>query len=229
VKKFLALLLARTMVLALAAGGNNNDNTTPSDKETTGNNESTGSTENTENTENTEGTTGGEETKVMTHEEFDAVAVDGAVVVECYIAAVESWYKDACHIYALAEDGGYYIYGYSCTKEEADELVPGMKIRVSGYKAEWSGEVEIVDATIEKLEGTAPEFTADDVTALVGTDDLAKHMNDLVAFKGLTVVASNDDGAAFLYKWDGSGSQGDDITSMSPTARTPTPSPSMLT
>ena len=149
----------------------------------------------------------------MTHEEFDAVAVDGAVKVECYIAAVESWYKDACHIYALAEDGGYYIYGYACTEAEAAELKVGQKICVTGYKAEWSGEVEIVDATIEKLEGTAPEFTAKDVTALSG-DELAKHMNDLVAFKGMTVAASKDANgaeAAFLYKWDGSGSQGDDL------------------
>ena len=154
-----------------------------------------------------------ESLEVMTHEEFDAVAVDGAVKVECYIAAVESWYKDACHIYALAEDGGYYIYGYACTEAEAAELKVGQKICVTGYKAEWSGEVEIVDATIEKLEGTAPEFTAKDVTALSG-DELAKHMNDLVAFKGMTVAASKDANgaeAAFLYKWDGSGSQGDDL------------------
>jgi len=39
-------------------------------------------------------------------------------------------------------------------------------------------------------------------------------MNELVAVKGLTVPASTDaDGneVPFLYKWDGSGSQGDDI------------------
>jgi hypothetical protein len=39
-------------------------------------------------------------------------------------------------------------------------------------------------------------------------------MNSLVSFKGLTVAPSTDangNEAAFLYKWDGSGSQGDDL------------------
>ena len=36
-------------------------------------------------------------------------------------------------------------------------------------------------------------------------------MNKLVIFKGVTVDASNEEGAAFTYKWDGSGSQGDDV------------------
>ena len=46
------------------------------------------------------------------------------------------------------------------------------------------------------------------------TDALAEKMNMKVAVKGMTVEASKDkDGndVPFLYKWDGSGSQGDDI------------------
>ena len=35
-------------------------------------------------------------------------------------------------------------------------------------------------------------------------------MNQLVTFKNVTVEA-NSDGAAFTYKWDGSGEQGDDV------------------
>lgn len=210
-KKFVALLLVLTVMMALAAcDGNTNPTDTKPQGSTPVASTPVASTPVASNPDND---------GVMTYAEFAAIEVaEGgeqvAVVVDCYIVAVESWYKDACHIYALCEDGGYYIYGYSCTKEEADELVPGLKIRVSGYKTVWSGEVEIVDATIEKLEGTAPEFTADDVTALVGTDDLANHMNDLVAFKSMTVIASKDangNDAAFLYKWDGSGSQGDDL------------------
>ena len=33
------------------------------------------------------------------------------------------------------------------------KLTPGTKIKVTGYKAEWSGEVEITDATFELEEG----------------------------------------------------------------------------
>lgn len=211
-KKFVALLLALSIVMAFAAcTGNTNPTTT---------NKPQGSTPVASTpVASTPVASQPEGDAVMTYDEFAAIeVVEGgeqiAVVVDCYIAAVESWYKDACHIYALCEEGGYYIYSYKCTEDEAAALVPGMKIRVSGYKTVWSGEVEIVDATIEVLEGTAPEFAADDVTALVGTEDLAKHMNDLVAFKGMTVVASKDangNEAAFLYKWDGSGSQGSDL------------------
>ena len=150
----------------------------------------------------------------MTHDEFVAAELETEVTVDTYVQAVESWYNGACHIYAQSEDGGYYIYGYACTEDEAAALVPGTKIRVTGYKTEWSGEVEIGDAVIEILEGSYIATEAADVTALLGTDELADHMNELVACKGLTVVASTDangNEAAFLYKWDGSGSQGDDL------------------
>ena len=89
-------------------------------------------------------------------------------------------------------------------------LVEGAKFRVSGYKAEWSGEVEIIDATCELLEGTKV-YDALDVTSLLGTDELIAHQNEKVSFKGMTVAASNDAGAPFLYNWDGSGSEGDDL------------------
>lgn len=49
------------------------------------------------------------------------------------------------------------------------------------------------------------------MTSLLGTDDLIKHQNERVAFKGMTVEAANDNGDAFMYNWDGSGSEGDDL------------------
>lgn len=198
-KKLIALLLAALMVFAMAACNN-----------TTGNESTAPSTEAT--TPSTEDTTPSSEAgvTVMTHAEFDAAELESEVVVDTYVQAVESWYKDACHIYAVSEDGGYYIYGYTCTKEEADKLVPGTKIRVTGHKAEWSGEVEIIDAKIEILEGTYTA-TATDVTDKLGTEELTDFMNNLVAIKGLTVAASKDaEGkeAAYLYSYDGSGEAG---------------------
>ena len=38
-----------------------------------------------------------------------------------------------------------------------------------------------------------------------------KHQNELVSFKGMKVEACNDAGDAFMYNWDGSGTQGDDL------------------
>ncbi|MBQ8638500.1 MAG: hypothetical protein IJ468_04970, partial [Lachnospiraceae bacterium] len=90
------------------------------------------------------------------------------------------------------------------------------KIKVTGYKGEWSGEIEIMDATFEFVEG-ADEFIAEpkDVTDLLGTDELIDSQNQLVSFKGLTVEAAGQDedgnDVAFLYNWDGSGQDGNDL------------------
>ena len=88
----------------------------------------------------------------------------------------------------------------ACSEEDAAKLVPGTKIKVTGYKAEWSGEVEIVDATFEFVEGDSFVAEPADVTALLGTDDLLAHQNQLVSLKGMTVEAYDDAGAAFAYK-----------------------------
>ena len=89
----------------------------------------------------------------------------------------------------------------ACSEEDAAKLVPGTKIAVKGYKTEWSGEVEIAEgATFEFVEGEPFVAEAADVTALLGTEELIEHQNELVAFKGMTVEAYNDTGAAFAYK-----------------------------
>jgi len=52
------------------------------------------------------------------------------------------------------------------------------------------------------------------VTELLGSEDLINHQNKFVSFKGMTVEASKDaDGneVAFLYNWDGSGQDGNDL------------------
>lgn len=56
---------------------------------------------------------------------------------------------------------------------------------------------------------------AEDVTALLSSDELINHQNKFVSFKGMTVEAAGQDDAgndvAFLYNWDGSGQDGDDL------------------
>ncbi|MCR4886786.1 MAG: hypothetical protein K5919_07710, partial [Clostridiales bacterium] len=112
------------------------------------------------------------------------------------------------NIYCQSEDGAYFLFELPISQEDYDKLVPGTKIRVKGYKSEWSGEVEIVDAAYEVIEGEPFIAEAEDVTALLGTDDLIKNMNKLVAFKGMTVEAYDETGAAFAYK-DASGKTDD--------------------
>ena len=150
---------------------------------------------------------------VMTYAEYVAAELDTEVVVETYVQAKQSWWEDKATVYTQDKDGAYFLYDMACSAEDYEKLTPGTKIKVTGYKAEWAGEVEIIDATFEIQEGNyvAPIV---DATAWLGTDDLIKHQNEFVAFKGMTVEASKDaegNDVAFLYNWDGSGQDGDDL------------------
>ena len=151
---------------------------------------------------------------VMTYEEFAAAEIDDQVVVETYVQAKQSWWEDKATVYTQDEDGAYFLYSMACSEEDYEKLVEGQKIKVTGYKAEWSGEIEIVDSTFEIEEGN---YIADavDLTKALGTDELIEHQNEKVAFKGMTVEAAgqDDDGndVAFLYSYDGSGQDGDDL------------------
>lgn len=177
-KKFLALALALLMVFAMAACGEEavEEVTDEVAEEVT------------------------DDTPVMTYEEFVAAPIDSKVVVETYVQAKQSWWEGKGTFYTQNEEGAYFLYDMPCTEDEYNLLTEGTKILVTGYKAEWSGEVEIIDATFEILEGN---FVAEafDATSLLGTEELIKHQNQKALFKGLTVEEIN-------YKND---EPGDDI------------------
>ena len=151
----------------------------------------------------------------MTHDEYLAAAVDDEVVIETYVQAKQSWWEDKATLYTQDKDGAYFIYNMPCSEEEYDKLVPGTKIKVTGYKAEWSGEIEVADVSSFEIEDG--EYVAEplDVTDLLGKDELIDHQNELVSFKGMTVEAAGQDAdgndVAYLYNYDGSGSEGDDL------------------
>ena len=116
--------------------------------------------------------------------------------------AKQSWWDNKASLYTQDKDGGYFLYNMSCSKADYDKLVPGTRIKVTGYKSEWAGEIEIIESTFE-IESGKYIAKALDVTKLLGTDDLIKHQNEFVSFKGMTVEPIKDgDGneAAFLYK-----------------------------
>ncbi len=123
---------------------------------------------------------------VMTHDEYIAAAIDAEVSVETYVQATQSWWEDAITVYAQSKDGAYFIYKLACAEEDAAKLVSGTKIKVTGHKTAWSGEVEIVDATFEIIEGDTYIAEAADLTDLLGKDEMIDHQNELAAFKGLT-------------------------------------------
>ena len=150
----------------------------------------------------------------MSHADYVAAANDTEVVVETYVQAHQSWWEGKVTVYCQSPDGAYFLYNLACSEEDAAKLVPGTKIRVTGYKGEWSGEVEIMDGTFEFVKGDTYIAEPLDVTDLLGTDALIDHQNEFVSFTGLTVAPSTDangNEAAFLYNWDGSGEKGNDL------------------
>ncbi|MBR6159307.1 MAG: hypothetical protein IKQ40_03310 [Lachnospiraceae bacterium] len=137
---------------------------------------------------------------VMTYAEFDAAPLDSEVTIEAYVQAHQNWWDNKITVYAADKDGGYFLYEMACSEEDAKKLEPGTKFKARGFKSEWSGETEIVDATFEIEEGNyiAP---VEDVMSLLGTDELKKHQNCHVLFKDMTV-------SSVAYKND---EPGDDI------------------
>lgn len=205
-KRTIFLTLALTMALAVTGCGSNG-NTSQQDASGSGS----------DTTSQSQSSASGSQTagEVMSYEEYMAAAVDEKVTIETYVQAKQSWWEDKATLYTQDQDGAYFIYNVACSQEDYDKLTPGTKIQVTGYKAEWSGEIEIMDGTFQIVEG-GDTFVAEplDVTELLGTDTLIDHQNQLVSFKGLTVEPSQDasgNEAAFLYSWDGSGTDGDDL------------------
>ena len=84
---------------------------------------------------------------VMTHADYVAAAIDSEIVVETYVQAKQSWWDNKGTFYCQSEDGAYFLYEMPCSEEDYNKLVPGTKIKVTGFKGEWSGEFEIMDAT----------------------------------------------------------------------------------
>ena len=161
-KKFIALLMAMMMVLALGACADKGDKGTDINAKSEG---------------------------VMTYAEYDAAAMDADVVIEAYVQATQSWWDNKITVYAQDADGAYFLYELQCAEADAAKLVPGTKIKVKGYKGEWAGEVEIMDGTFEFAGDTKYVAEPVDATAWLGTDELIKHQNQLAVFKGMTVEA----------------------------------------
>ncbi len=179
-KKFLALTLALMMVLSMAACAEK-----PGPIEDIDINITTPSGDLVQT--NPQETTAPQQTvKVMSYEEYAAAPLDSEVVVECYVQGNQSWWDNKITVYAQDENGGYFLYEMACSEEDAAKLVKGTKIRVTGVKAEWSGEVEIVDAKFEIIDGN---WVADayDATLELLLDGLLPYQNQLALFKGLTV------------------------------------------
>ena len=128
------------------------------------------------------------------YDEFMAAEVGSTVTVEAYVQGHQSWWDNKLTVYLQDENGGYFAYEMECTEAQASQITVGTKIKVTGKKAEWAGEIEIYNpcTLVEIIEGDTWVAPTTDVTAKMGTEDLINYMNRKVTFKGLEVIAYDD-------------------------------------
>ncbi len=205
-KRFLAVLTVLSLAFAMTACSSSDSSSSTASSEASTESSEAVSSEASSEAESSKAS----DVAVMTYDEYVAAELDTEVCVETYVQAKQSWWEDKATVYTQDENGAYFLYNMACSEEDYDKLTVGTKIRVTGYKSEWSGEVEITDATFEIIDGN---YVAEpvDVTDLLGKDELIDHQNQLVSFTGLTVEAADESGAAYLYNYDGSGTDGDDL------------------
>ena len=219
-KKAIVIMLTGAMMLAAVACGGGSTSSTPAQNTQT--EEAKPAEETPETVESTVEEPEEPEANIpeeaMGYDAYMAAATDTEVVVEGAIQGKQSYYaqedQGTANVYLQDENGGaYFLYMLPCTEKEYELMEIGKKIKVKGFKSEWSGEIEVVD--IETWMFVDGEYIAEaeDVTALLGTDDLAAKMNKKVSFKGMTVEPiknKDDEDVAFIYNYDGSGERGPD-------------------
>ena len=220
-KKAIVIMLTGAMMLAAVACGGGSSNSAPAQESKT--EEAKPAEETQETVESTveepEQTEPNIPEDAMSFEDYMAAATDTEVVVQGSIQGKQNYFvKDdqgKASIYLQDQNGGaYFIYELPCTEKEYELMEIGKTIKVKGYKSEWSGEIEVIDIETWMFVDGDYIAEAEDVTALLGTDDLAAKMNKKVLFKGMKVEPIKDkdnNDVAFIYNYNGSGTEGDDL------------------
>ena len=187
---FLALCLACSM--AACAGGTTSESSTASTSSTSSESsvaEESVASEEPSSSDVSEASSEGSDTAeatVLSHEEYMAAELDTEVTIQAYVQAKQSYYAEqgTATVYLQDQDGAYFAYDMACTQEEYDAMTEGTCIQVTGFKSEWSGEIEIMDGQLDQIvEGDT--FVAEplDATELLGTDELEQHQNEKVSYR----------------------------------------------
>ena len=154
-----------------------------------------------------------DESKVMSYEEYITADLETLVTIDTYLQAKQELINGRTSLYTQDEEGAYFIYNMKCTKDEYEKLQEGQRIIVAGFKNSWSGEVEIWNAKIQLADGT---FIAEplEVNNLLDDEDIIEYQNQKIKITEMVIEPSKDASGnerAFIYGWDGSGKEGDDI------------------
>ncbi len=183
-KKLLTILLSVLMVMSLAACSSSSSNSDSTADDTA------------DTTDDTDDSSEAADTPTAKDDyySFHEAAVDSEVEVLMYVQGHQAYWEDngqgVMTIYGNDGIGGYFVYNGKIDKEQADAIEEGTLVKVTGVKSEWSGEVEITDATIEVYPSCEEKvFDVLDVTDVMNdTETLTECMNQKVAINGLEVV-----------------------------------------
>lgn len=88
---------------------------------------------------------------VMSYEEFQSLNAGAPVVVDLTVKDKGNWEDYKASLTGEDSQAVYDLEQVTCSEEEFDHLSPGMKVRVTGYKAEET-EAKIIDASFEIIE-----------------------------------------------------------------------------
>ena len=154
---FLALCLACSM--AACAGGTTSESSTASTSSTSSESsvaEESVASEEPSSSDVSEASSEGSDTAeatVLSHEEYMAAELDTEVTIQAYVQAKQSYYAEqgTATVYLQDQDGAYFAYDMACTQEEYDAMTEGTCIQVTGFKSEWSGEIEIMDGQLDQI------------------------------------------------------------------------------
>ena len=135
----------------------------------------------------------------MDYAAFAAAEAEEPVVIEAYVQAWGDWGRSSLALYAQDAEGGYYVAELACPYGAEEELIPGRKIRVTGVKSQRGDGMEIVGASFTPLIGSC-HFAPLDLSAPLEEGQLIRYQNQKVVFKGMTVDAYDDSGAAFAFE-----------------------------
>ena len=185
-RKVLSMMLAVSMVAALsgcAGGSGSTSGSNTSDASSVSASSASDTTADSASASVSAESEAADSADVMTYDEYMTADLDTEVTIQAYVQAKQSWWEDEgqgkATVYAQDKNGAYFLYDMACAEEDYDLLTQGTKIQVTGYKSEWSGEVEIIDGSFEIIEGDEYIAPPLDVTNMLGTDDLINYQKQV--------------------------------------------------
>jgi len=132
----------------------------------------------------------------LSYADYAKAELGSTVTIEAFVGGKQSWWSNKATIYLQDENGGYFVYELPCTEEQYNtDLAIGNKVKITGVKGEWAGQVEILgseagaEATFEALDGKWSAPLVDLTEFVADSAKLLEYLNQKVSFEGLEVAS----------------------------------------